>query len=312
MEKARIRRIKLISFFLLVLITIFIYASPAQANSGPPMNLSLTILGVTEDYDLDIFIYQEENLTQYQIDQGEMRIDDNFMYRYYYQESYPEFLKSFQDKDHFTSNSLYGGVDYFSSYEDYHGETYIMFLEVPRIFKIVLINTSNQLIISEVIVMESYDLNISWDLSGVNFSDEITYEAGLILGLNENPFYEWRYYFDMIIRLVVTVALEGLIFFAFGFRKRWTYITFVFINVISQVGLTMGTIYSFYRGDHAYGTIFIFIFGEFLIFILEMLFLTLLIREKKWYVRTLVVFLANMISLVLGLLISFGLLSIFY
>ena len=304
--------LKVIAILFFTICLLLIPSFSVMGNSGPPMNLSLTITGVAEDYDLDIFIYQEEDLTQYQIDQGEIRIDENFMYRYYYQESYPEYLKSFQDKDHYISNSLYGAVDYFSSYEDVQGETYVMFLEVPRIFKIVLINTSNQLIISEVIVMESYDLNISWDLSGVNFSDEITYEAGLILGLNENPFYEWRYYFDMIIRLVVTVALEGLIFFAFGFRKRWTYITFVFINVISQVGLTMGTIYSFYRGDHAYGTIFIFIFGEFLIFILEMLFLTLLIREKKWYVRTLVVFLANMISLVLGLLISFGLLSIFY
>ncbi len=283
-----------------------------DANSGPPANLSLIVTGVSDDYALDIFIYQEEVLTQDQIDQSEALIDENFMYRYYYQETYPEFLKSFQDKDHYVSNSLYGGVDYFSSWDDGEDQEFVMFLEVPRVFKIVLINENDQLIISEVIEMKSYDFDIIWDLSDVVFSDEVTYDAGSILGLGENPFYESSYYVDMVIRLVVSILIEGLIFFAFGFRKKWTYITFAIINVISQVGLTLGTMYSYYRGDSAYGTIFVLFFGEFLIFTGEMFFLTLLVREKKWYVRTLVVFLANMLSLVIGLLISFGLMSLIY
>ncbi|RJP57539.1 MAG: hypothetical protein C4543_09575 [Ignavibacteriales bacterium] len=280
---------------------------PVQANSGPPSNLSLTITGVTEEYSLDIFIYQEGLLTQDQIDQAEA-----FMYRYYYQNTYPEFLKSFQDKDNYVSNTLYGSVDYFEYWDVGSDKKYVMFLNIPRTFKIVLINESDELIISKVIEMKSYDFDIVLDLSDVSFTDEITYDAGSILGLGENPFYESSYYVDMFIRLVVTILIEGLIFFAFGFRKKSTYIVFTIINVISQVGLTLGTMYSFYRGDSAYGTIFVFIFGEFLIFTGEMFLLTLLVREKKWYVRTLVVFLANIVSLVLGLAISLGLLSLIY
>lgn len=305
--KKKILTLIIINFILMVQFSIIV-----EANSGPPSNLSLTIIGVDEDYDLDIFIYQEDLLTQTQIDQGETRINDNFMYGYYYQDTYPEFLKSFQDKDNYISNSLYGGVDYFDSWDSGDNEEYVMYLEVPRVFKIVLINASDQLIISEVIEMRSYDFDITWDLTGVVFSEDITYDAGVLLGLGENPFYESAFYVEMVIRLMVSLVLEGLVFYIIGFRKRWTYIIFTIINVISQVGLTMGTIYSFYRGDTGYGTIFIFIFGEFLIFIGEMFLLTLLIREKKWYVRTLVVFLANMISLVIGLAISYGLLSLIY
>ncbi len=303
---------KVFVFFILFFMTGAFFGLYLQANSGPPSNLDLMVTGVNEEYSLDIFIYQETPLTQNQIDQAETLMDENFMYRYYYQDSYPEFLKSFQDKDNYVSNSLYGSVDYFDSWDVGLDQKYVMFLEVPRVFKIVLINGSDQLIISEVIEMKSYDFDIVWDLSDVAFSDEVTYDAGSILGLGENPFYESSYYVDMVIRLVVSILIEGLIFFAFGFRKKWTYITFAIINVISQVGLTLGTMYSFYRGDSAYGTIFVLFFGEFLIFTGEMFFLTLLVREKKWYVRTLVVFLANMLSLVLGLLISFGLMSLIY
>jgi hypothetical protein len=306
----KIKSLKFLFLSFLTVFSIFISIS-VKANSGPPTNLSLLVTGVTEPYSLDIFIYQEDSLSQSQIDQMETIMDEDFLDGHYYTDTYPEYLKSFQDRDHYVSNTLYGSVSNFRGWEKDSEQGYGLFLNVPRVFKIVLVNENDELLISEVIEMESYDLDITWDLQGVSFSDEITYDAGTLEGLGENPFYELSYYVDMIVRLVVTIVIEGLVFFAFGFRQKRTYIIFAIFNAISQIGLTMGTIYSFFRGDNAYGTIFIFFFGELAIFLAEMFLLTLLVKEKKWYVRTLVTFLANLLSLILGLLISYGVMNLF-
>ena len=300
--------IYILTLFVLVISSLFFSINP-QANSGPPANLEIEITGLTEEYILDIFIYQENELTQNQIDDAEVLINHEHFDQYFYQINYPDFLVSFQDQDNYVSNTLYGSVDYF--YHNEQGHEYIMFLNVPRIFKIVLINQDNELIISKIITMKSYDFDITWDLTDVTFSDQIRYDAGVLHGLDQNPFYNLDFYIYMVLRIIISIAIEGFIFYLFGFRKKSTYIIFSILNIVTQVALTLGTIYSYYRGDTSYGTVFIFIGGEFLVFAGEMLILTLLIREKKLYQRTAVVFLANLLSMILGLIISLNIINLF-
>jgi hypothetical protein len=103
------------------------------------------------------------------------------------------------------------------------------------------------------------------------------------------------------LRMSLTLIFEGLVFFLFGFRKKSSWIAFLIINLVTQgwlnISITSADIYS--GGYMIIG----FILYEALIFIAEAIALTAFVREHKWYRRLGLAFLANTVSLILGMLI---------
>ncbi|HWQ77572.1 MAG TPA: hypothetical protein VN381_02090 [Anaerovoracaceae bacterium] len=100
------------------------------------------------------------------------------------------------------------------------------------------------------------------------------------------------------LRVILTLLIEGLIFFAFGFRRKSSWINFVLINLLTQGGLNIAlnndvTPFSSYL-------IFSLILMEFLVLAAELAAFLTAVKEHKAARRAVYVLAANLASLVLG------------
>lgn len=294
--------------FILILILINVFHIQVDANSAPPENVRVNILNIDQPYELDFLIpftraLNEEDLIKAQFIISDL--EDNDYFGRYYQSTFPSFLIDFQDKDGYVSHTLYGDSDYFYRNEHQFG----LYMNVPRVFKIVLIH-NEQLIISETIVMQAYDESFTWDLEGITFSETGQYNVGQFEGLNENPFYEVRPYQELIIRIIVTIIIELLVFYFLGYRLKQTYIKFGILNIITQTLLTLGLIYGTFIGNGMFGNFLLLVLGEILVFGFEMGVNGLTIKEKYTAHVVFSTFLANLASLIFGTMIALQLYSI--
>lgn len=176
--------------------------------------------------------------------------DEYTWLEYYYQSEYPINLITFRDQDGFVSTTLYGGLNHFYSgnSSSSNHDTYVLYLFVPREFKIVLTNTEGHIIVSDLIIMEQYDYTITYDLEGVSFDWNIQYGVGSITGLIGNPFLRLSTWFHIAVRLIMTLIVELGLLYIFMFRKKKTYLVAGSINILTQMILSIGIIYFFYLG----------------------------------------------------------------
>jgi hypothetical protein len=100
------------------------------------------------------------------------------------------------------------------------------------------------------------------------------------------------------LRLVLTLLIEGIVFWLFRFKQKRSWIIFFAINLITQGALN--TWLNSGGSPMPSYLIFSLILGEFFVFITEMIALPILIKEhKKSYILTYAL-LANLISLIVG------------
>lgn len=100
------------------------------------------------------------------------------------------------------------------------------------------------------------------------------------------------------LRVSLTLLIEGLIFYLFGFRRKSSWINFLIINLLTQGGLNIAlnhdvTPFSSY-------SIFNLIFMEFLVLALELPAFLTAVKEHRKRRRAAYVLIANLASLVLG------------
>jgi len=100
----------------------------------------------------------------------------------------------------------------------------------------------------------------------------------------------------VILRIALTLLIEGGIFYLFGYRKKRSWIAFVIINLITQGGLNI----IFLSQNIGYMWFFAFIFTEFFVFAVEIAAFVIVLREKKPIIAAVYAFTANLASLVLG------------
>lgn len=103
-------------------------------------------------------------------------------------------------------------------------------------------------------------------------------------------------------RVVLTLLIEGLIFFAFGYRRKISWIVFVVINLLTQGALNIAL-----SGPNL-GSYWIFGFAlyEIIIFIVEAVAFALILKEYKKGRAIIYALTANLASLILGgVLISY-------
>jgi hypothetical protein len=103
---------------------------------------------------------------------------------------------------------------------------------------------------------------------------------------------------NISLRVLLTLTIEGVIFFLFGYRRRWSWIVFLVTNIITQAGLNIWLNASTTPWQSY--VIFSLIFGEFLVFIVEIIVLLLLIREFPRWRTAVYVVVANLVSLIAG------------
>ncbi len=99
------------------------------------------------------------------------------------------------------------------------------------------------------------------------------------------------------VRLLLTLLIEGAIFYAFGFRQRLSWIVFIGVNLLTQGFLNIWLSYADNWDSYLE---FLLIYGEFFVFMIESILMTILLKEKTISKRLTYVWFSNFVSLVLG------------
>lgn len=113
----------------------------------------------------------------------------------------------------------------------------------------------------------------------------------------------WRAPATIALRVILTLLIEGIVFYLFGYREKRSWLIFLIVNLITQ-----GVLHALLSGSDMPGyAMLIFWFAEIVVLIIEMIaFLTLLREHKKWR-AAIYVFVANLLSLVLGSVLLYNL-----
>lgn len=104
------------------------------------------------------------------------------------------------------------------------------------------------------------------------------------------------------ITIILTLLIEGVILFLFGYRKRNSWIVFLVINIVTQGILYVWLNTEFYPlvNSYFFPVLFSLIIGELLVFIIEIVAFLILVRERPRIVTFLYVIAANFSSLIAG------------
>ena len=100
----------------------------------------------------------------------------------------------------------------------------------------------------------------------------------------------------VFMRVLLTVFIEGLIFFAFGYRKEVSWIIFAAVNLLTQGALNI----ALSSPDLGFYGLLYFVFYEFIVLIVEMTAFILILKEHSKGRAIAYTWAANLASLVLG------------
>ncbi|MBQ8641709.1 MAG: hypothetical protein IJ480_05770 [Clostridia bacterium] len=113
----------------------------------------------------------------------------------------------------------------------------------------------------------------------------------------EKVYLFWRTPLLVTMRVLITLVVEGLLLWLFGYRQKRTWIIFLCVNLVTQTLLNLSL--TGIIPPHGYWW-FAYIFGEVLVFIAEAAAYMLLFREKGKVQALVMALLANGISMALG------------
>lgn len=296
--------IKGISLVLLAWFVLF-SSTTVEANAGPPASIRLTVMHDGIDFDFDFLIPLEGELSNVAITQARNKLDDsegNMQYDFYYQDTFPEALVTFQDDEGFSSNALYGQSQYFfrNTYPSQNEDVFSLYFTTPLKFKAAIV-IDGEVFTSPVIEMTQFDFRLTWDIRGVDFPGA-SQEVGELSGFVPHPLSQGSTYAHFLIRLVFTLVVELAILYLFGFRRNKTFVQVGILNTITQTLLNLGTLNLFFFSHQStFGVLILFIFGEFVVFFVETIYLALFVKEKGLMRRVFFALFANLVTLVGGL-----------
>ncbi|MBU5677647.1 hypothetical protein KQI88_14595 [Alkaliphilus sp. MSJ-5] len=98
-------------------------------------------------------------------------------------------------------------------------------------------------------------------------------------------------------RIILTLIIEGIVFWKFGFRNKESWIAFIIINLITQGALNIWI--NGFDPSSSY-MIFSLILAEIIIFITEMILFPIFVKEHSKSKKAAYVFIANIVSLIAG------------
>lgn len=99
------------------------------------------------------------------------------------------------------------------------------------------------------------------------------------------------------LRIILTLIIEGLVFLGFGYRQKKSWIIFLIVNLLTQGGLNI-----WLNGFMPLASYMVFtlVFGEFWVFIAEIIAFTIFIKEQRRGKTISYVLIANLLSLIVG------------
>ena len=100
------------------------------------------------------------------------------------------------------------------------------------------------------------------------------------------------------LRVLLTLIIEGIVFFLMGYRRKQSWLIFLVANIVTQAALNIWLSASFYPLESY--ILFPLIFGEFVVLVAEMVIFLKLIREHPRWRTAIYVIIANLLSLIAG------------
>ncbi len=136
------------------------------------------------------------------------------------------------------------------------------------------------------------------EVEGIPYNTVVTLDyKNQTLALGQDP---WRQPLLTAIRILLTLLCEGLIFLAFGFRKKRSWLVFFIVNLLTQGWLNI------VLNDFAFSSSYILLalVGiEICIFLAEAVVFPLAVKERKVWQRIVYAITANAVSLAAGILL---------
>ncbi|MDD3712755.1 MAG: hypothetical protein PHZ28_04620 [Candidatus Izemoplasmatales bacterium] len=286
-------------FFLLVLS--FGFISSFNADMGPKPTATIKVIGIEEPYYFDILFY----VANHEIDVlTETEVAEQIEY-YYYADEYPDILNGYKDNDNYASYTLYRDIPHGVSNPS-PNTFFLGYAYPPQEFKIALVMESGEVLISDIIKRDLFTAEFVYDLTDYDISSE---QPVLIDGVNVyqtgsdyvREIIPWK---NIVLQFVLTVFFTLLIevglLALMMYKLKNSYKLVLIVNVITQsilhISLILGTLFA-----SLFGFIGVFVIGELIVFILEIILYAKFLKEQSKLRAILYAFLANIASLVIGL-----------
>lgn len=155
---------------------------------------------------------------------------------------------------------------------------------VPDVFKILLVQDDGTVVVSDVVEKRAFDSVVVFDVQTGKAQEKSV--IGLTL---------W-----MLLRMfVITLVLEGAVFWAFGFRTKADGIVFLKVNAFTQVLLALAISWSTYTLGMLLA-LFAFALGEVFVFVVEPILFARYLSDHSRGRRVAFALVANAVSAVLG------------
>lgn len=133
-----------------------------------------------------------------------------------------------------------------------------------------------------------------------SFIDEVVYdwESNTVRAATPKPV---RFLIELLFTLIPTLLIEGLILFLFGYREKRTWLVFLIVNVLTQLGLHIfcGNVLLLAGSHFLFYALFLLV-PELIIWAVEAAAFALLFRERTVLRRIGYALCANVVSFILG------------
>ena len=292
-------------WIIIMLIAAIIVMPFSYADMGPKPTTDVEIIGFDEAYYFDLLTaYDEARVTVLDADELEPIITYN-----YYRDDFPSVLNGYRDSDGYASYTLYSPAPAsIMQKEDNPHAFHCGYFIPPDIFKIVLVTESGDLIVSSIIEKELFNAQITFDLTNFNMSEASYTTVGSIKVYDTDASWVSEYIptggviVQVVVTVVLTIIVEGITLFAFGYRKTASYLKFLYVNIGKQVLLYVAMASGYLYGNF-FGYVGILLLGELIVFITEIVLFRKLLKEKTKERATIYAFVANLASLFVGLIV---------
>lgn len=107
----------------------------------------------------------------------------------------------------------------------------------------------------------------------------------------------------IILRVLITLMVEGFVFYLFGFRQRRSWVVFLIINLITQGLLNLWISGLFPFPDYVFYVYIQLLFIEILVIIAELMAFLLLVKEQSRLRIIVYVVATNILSLLMGMIL---------
>ena len=291
---------KRLSLMVLLFILAFINMSTVKADIGPKPSVTVTIIGMEDiPYTFDLLIQE-----------GEPFIDpDTYTenYGHYLGEDYPDELYSFETTDGYTVWSLYGHPMPTIRLVIGEEHRFIEGYHPPVEFKVLLYLEDGTTIISELVSRNYFDTTMTWDVTEVSKTVSSEGQGEISGNIHIGPYEEitgWDRLSGVSlsrlgIRVFITMAIEILTLFFFGYRTKKSYLIVGITNAVTQILLTYMVARTAAFSGY-FSAVLLLLFLEAFIFVLEGVIYGNILREKTVVRAILYTLIANLATLIVG------------